>query len=98
MKRVYYIANSFDGKYFVVTDSIDEYFQRMAAYALNLQNSKKTNTYTIGSLEMTEADYRELRRDTESFESSLIKHQKSEPDDLEENEPSEKKRPHLRLV
>ena len=79
MKRVFYISNAYDGSYFVLSDNLDEYFQRLSAYALNLQNSKKTNHYSFGSVEMTEQEYREKRSECTSFEKQRIQEQKPEP-------------------
>ncbi len=109
MKRVFYIANAFDGSYFALTDNLDDYFRSLAAYAMNLQNSKKLNTYTFGSLEMTEEEYQVAASDARAFEQSRIKVDKeiqeetSESPDLPEqpNPPAAKKRenrPGLRLV
>ena len=69
MKRCYYISNSYDGKYFVLTDSVKEYATRMAAYVMNLERSGKCNHYSFGSVELTEAEY-ELQR-TEAHEAEL---------------------------
>ncbi len=86
MKRVFYIANAYDGKYFVLSDNIEEYFERLAAYALNLQNSTKTNHYSFGSVEMTEQEYQQQRQATHAFEREQIAQKESVMQ--EENDPS----------
>ncbi len=78
MKRVFYIANAYDGAYFVLTDDIEVFYQRMGPYAVNLQNSTKCNTYSFGSLEMSEADYRRKTTEAEELETSQIQVTKQE--------------------
>ncbi len=72
MMRVYYIANSYDGAYFVLTDDLQEYIQRMAAYVLNLEKSGKTNHYSFGSIEMTEQEFEKHRLEALALESGRI--------------------------
>lgn len=72
MMRVYYIANSYDGAYFVLTDDLQEYIQRMAAYVLNLEKSGKTNHYSFGSIEMTEQEYEKHRLEALALETGRI--------------------------
>ena len=72
MKRVYYIANAYDGSYFVLTDQIDEYFRRLASYAMNLEQSQKLNHYSFGSVEMSIKDYELQQTEAKTLESSLI--------------------------
>lgn len=105
LKRCYYIANSYDGAYFVLTDDIQEYVQRMASYVINLENSSKINHYSFGSVEMTALEYDRLRNEAQGLESSLIKQKKDESEltvttGQEEEMPSgpKKKKNHLRLV
>lgn len=81
MMRVYYIANSYDGAYFVLTDDLQEYIQRMAAYVLNLEKSGKTNHYSFGSIEMTEQEYEKHRLEALALETGRI--QAKENDELE---------------
>jgi hypothetical protein len=110
MMRVYYIANSYDGAYFVLTDDLQEYIQRMAAYVLNLEKSGKTNHYSFGSIEMTEQEYEKYQLEASALESGRIKAKeealltKSEEEveliedelsDLEEHNDSER---HLEIV
>ncbi len=76
MKRVFYIANSYDGSYFVLCDTLDEYSQRLSAYALNLKNSRKMNHYSFGSVEMTSNEYLEQREKCSTFEKERIQIQK----------------------
>lgn len=71
--RVYYIANSYDGAYFVLTDDLQEYIQRMAAYVLNLEKSGKTNHYSFGSVEMAEQEFEKHKLDALNLETSRIK-------------------------
>lgn len=78
MKRCYYISNSYDGAYFVLTDNIEEYFQRMSAYLLNLENSKKANHYSFGSVEMSEKEYLEKRTGASFLERSKIAEKEKE--------------------
>ena len=77
-KRVFYIANAYDGRYFVLTDNLDEYFQRLSAYALNLEKSAKTNHYSFGSVEMSESEYLDAKRESISFEQERITQRKQE--------------------
>ena len=72
MKRVYYIANAYDRSYFVLTDSIEEYLQRLASYVMNLEQSQKLNHYTFGSVEMSEKDYQVQKTEASTLESSLV--------------------------
>jgi len=81
MMRVYYIANSYDGAYFVLTDDLQEYIQRMAAYVLNLEKSGKTNHYSFGSIEMNEQEFEKHRLDALALETGRI--QEKENDDFE---------------
>lgn len=95
MKRVYYIANAYDGSYFVLTDNIEEYFRRLASYAMNLEQSQKLNHYNFGSVEMSQKDYELQQTEAQSLESSLIQ-QKSD-----ENQPEkqvEKSKEELSIV
>lgn len=78
MKRCYYISNSYDGAYFVLTDNIEEYFQRISAYLLNLENSKKCNHYSFGSVEMSEKEYLEKRTGASFLERSKIAEKEKE--------------------
>jgi hypothetical protein len=72
MKRVFYISNAYDGSYFVLTDNLEEYFQRLSAYAMNLHTSQKTNHYSIGSVEMSESEYLQKREESYAFEQERI--------------------------
>lgn len=72
MKRCFYISNAYDGAYFVLTDNIDEYLQKMMAYMANLQRSGKCNHYSFGSVEMTEAEYENNRQKATTFEKDRI--------------------------
>lgn len=83
MKRCYYISNSYDGAYFVLTDNIEEYFQRMSSYLLNLENSQKCNHYSFGSVEMTAAEYEQNRTSASNLEKARI----AEKTQTEEVEP-----------
>ena len=74
-KRVFYIANAYDGRYFVLTDNLEEYYQRLSAYVLNLEQSAKTNHYSFGSVEMSEAEYLDARTESLDFEQQRIKTQ-----------------------
>ena len=78
MKRCYYIANSFDGKYFVLTDSVREYVERMAAYVMNLEKSGKCNHYSFGSIEMRASEYDSYLMKAQETESGRIKATKEE--------------------
>lgn len=78
LKRVFYIANNYDGSYFVLSDNLDEYFQRLSAYALNLERSQKTNHYSFGSVEMSEMEYLEKRSECTAFEKERIEKVKHE--------------------
>jgi hypothetical protein len=62
MKRIYYIANSYDGKYFVLTDTPQEYAQSLSIYLHNLTKSHKTNHYSFGTVEMTQREYEDQRK------------------------------------
>jgi len=99
MKRVYFIANSYDGAYFVLTDNVEEYFQRMAAYVLNLEQSAKLNNYSFGSVEMTAKEYEDYKSKAQNLEQSQIK-KKQEEAEVEIEAPSEKEyiRPSLSAV
>lgn len=72
MKRCFYIANAYDGSYFFVSDNVEDYYQKLAGYALNLKNSQKLNHYTFGSVEMTEDEYAEHREGAGKLESDQI--------------------------
>jgi hypothetical protein len=72
MKRIYYIANSYDGAYFVLTDNIEEYFQRVAAYVLNLEQSAKLNNYSFGSVEMSEKEYEDYKAKASNLEKAHV--------------------------
>ncbi|TNE98182.1 MAG: hypothetical protein EP326_10250 [Deltaproteobacteria bacterium] len=108
MMRVYYIANSYDGAYFVLTDDLQEYIQRMAAYVLNLEKSGKTNHYSFGSIEMTEQEYEKHRLEALALETGRIKAkeeaiQTQEEDDFdlmedEDFDEHEVPAPHLEIV
>ena len=78
LKRYYYIANSYDGAYFVLTDDVQEYVQRMASYVINLEGSKKTNHYSFGSVEMSALEYDRFRAEATRLESSLTDQKKQE--------------------
>lgn len=73
MMRVYYIANSYDGAYFVLTDDLQDYIQRMAAYVLNLEKSGKSNHYSFGSIEMTQEEFEKYRVEASNLENGRIK-------------------------
>jgi hypothetical protein len=77
-KRVFYIANAYDGRYFVLTDNLEEYYQRLSAYVLNLERSAKTNHYSFGSVEMSEAEYLDARTESLGFEQERIKTQQKQ--------------------
>ena len=81
MKRVYFIANSYDGAYFVLTDNVEDYFQRMAAYVLNLEQSAKLNNYSFGSVEMTQKEYDNYKTEAQSLEQSQINKTKEMEDE-----------------
>ncbi len=110
MKRCFYISNAYDGKYFVLTDNVGEFAQRMAAYLMNLERSGKCNHYSFGSVELSESEYQSHRTEATQTESSRIAATKRpEQQDQQEQEdnftpppPSSKdnqsKRPGLRLV
>lgn len=72
MKRCYYISNSYDGAYFVLTDNIDDFAQRMTMYMVNLKRSGKCNHYSFGSLEMSESEYQEAKKGAEGLERERI--------------------------
>lgn len=72
LKRCYYISNAYDGKYFVLTDNVGEFAQRMAAYLMNLERSGKLNHYSFGSVEMSENEYLTFRTEASHTESSRI--------------------------
>ena len=82
LKRCYYICNSYDGAYFVLTDDVENYIQKMASYVINLENSKKTNHYTFGSIEMTQAEYEKNSTEAIKLETSLIEQKNLEEDHL----------------
>lgn len=99
MMRVYYIANSYDGAYFVLTDDLQEYIQRMAAYVLNLEKSGKTNHYSFGSIEMAEQEFEKHRlealaletgriqaKETDEFERSAVKNEMDDEDLFDEDD------------
>lgn len=86
MKRVFYISNAYDGSYFVLTDNIEEYFQRLSAYAMNLHTSKKINHYSIGSVEMTESEYLKQRETSYAFEQERIQLKQQEVSEKENHE------------
>lgn len=92
MKRCYYISNSYDGAYFVLTDSIDEFAQRMSMYMVNLKRSRKCNHYSFGSLEMSQAEYLDMRKKAEGLEQDRIKAQ------AESKEAKKSIRPPLTIV
>jgi len=105
LKRCYYICNSYDGAYFVLTDDVENYIQKMASYVINLENSKKTNHYTFGSVEMTQSEYEKNSTEANRLESSLIEQKELEKDILasevaqtSDEKAKSKKVPHLRLV
>jgi hypothetical protein len=83
-KRVFYIANAYDGRYFVLTDNLEEYYQRLSAYVLNLECSAKTNHYSFGSVEMSEAEYLDARTESLGFEQERIKTQQRSEDHSEQ--------------
>lgn len=78
MKRCFYIANSYDGAYFFLTDSFDEYTKKIMAYVVNLERSGKCNHYSFGSVEMTAKEYLEQRDQALGFESGRIQQRKEE--------------------
>lgn len=78
MKRCYYIANSYDGKYFVLTDNVREYVERMAAYVMNLEKSGKCNHYSFGSVEMSASEYDSFRTDAQNQEEARIRQTQKE--------------------
>lgn len=82
--RCYYIANGYDGAYFVLTDNKEEYAIRLGAYLDNLITSPKTNHYNFGSVEMTRNEYEGQKTDALALE--------------REHSKSEKSKGHLRLV
>lgn len=79
MKRCFYIANNYDGAYFVLTDDIQEFSTRLSAYLLNLQKSQKCNHYRFGSVELTEKEYEELATEAKSLEKDLTAKPKEVP-------------------
>lgn len=97
MKRCYYISNSYDGAYFVLTDNIDEFAQRMSMYMVNLKRSGKSNHYSFGSVEMSESDYRQSKKNAEGLERDRIR-AKSESEAKKKDGPEESNKPPLRLV
>ncbi len=98
MKRIYFIANSYDGAYFVLTDNVEEYFQRIAAYVLNLEQSAKLNNYSFGSVEMSEKEYEDYKNKAQNLEQSQVKKTqelKEEQTIIEEKEVS---KPSLEMI
>lgn len=81
MKRCFYIANSYDGAYFVLTDDMSEYFKKMMAYMANLEKSGKCNHYSFGSVEMSEREYEEFRTEASNFEKERIAAKKEDNDE-----------------
>lgn len=79
MKRCYYIANNYDGAYFVLTDDIHQFGLRLSAYLLNLQKSQKCNHYRFGSVEMTEAEYAQHSTEAETLEKNLTQKRPEAP-------------------
>ena len=113
LKRCYYIANSYDGAYFVLTDDLSVYAEKMASYVVNLENSRKTNSYSFGSIEISASDYEKYNTEATSLEKSLIDQKIKEletiesildEDDLttpptdQQRDKSKPRRNHLRLV
>ena len=101
MKRCYYIANNYDGAYFVITDDLNEYRQRMSAYLMNLQASGKCNHYSFGSVELTEKDYIETRNKAMGLERDRVQTKIEKEEPILTPPPPKKNdgdRPHLRLV
>lgn len=97
MKRCYYISNSYDGAYFVLTDNVEDFAQRMSMYMVNLKRSGKCNHYSFGSLEMSEAEYLEAKKGAETLEKERIQARVSMKDKQEK--PQERSSsPSLRLV
>lgn len=91
MKRCYYISNAFDGKYFVLTDNVREYVERMAAYVMNLEKSGKCNSYSFGSVEMSQKDYEAFRTGAEAAEQTRIRQvreQQLEQEEQKRRDPS----------
>jgi hypothetical protein len=78
MKRCFYIANSYDGAYFVLTDDLQEYANRMGSYVINLENSQKINHYSFGSVEMSAIEYDRYHAEAKRLEGSLIDQKKQE--------------------
>lgn len=107
MKRCYYIANAYDGKYFVLTDNVGEFAQRMAAYLMNLERSGKCNHYSFGSVMLSESEYLSHRtnaNETESARIAATKEHKEREAEINELTPppapkdDKSNRPGLRLV
>jgi hypothetical protein len=80
MKRCFYIANNYDGAYFVLTDDIHQFGMRLSAYLLNLQKSQKCNHYRFGSVEMTESDYEKHATEARELEQTLVKKPEVKPE------------------
>ncbi len=104
MKRCFYISNAYDGKYFVLTDNVGEFAQRMAAYLMNLERSGKVNHYSFGSVELSESEYQSYRSDATQTEASRIAATKEKEEEERESPPQtppppkKGERPGLRLV
>lgn len=97
MKRCYYIANSYDGKYFVLTDNVREYVERMAAYVMNLEKSGKCNHYSFGSVEMSANEYDSYRRDAQGQEEARIRQTQKEREERLMQEEEKKHNPSIPL-
>jgi|GEM_PF-4146187 hypothetical protein len=92
MKRCYYISNSYDGAYFVLTDNIEDFAERMTMYMLNLKRSGKCNHYSFGSLEMSDHEYVDFKNKAEGLEREQIEGK------IPKEEPKKPATPPLRLV